>query len=646
MTLYCNIWAMTRRDRNILVFFAAALGLVFLVPWFTGWTFFARDLTFLFHPMHVFTAENLQAGRLPLWNPHVSGGVYWVGQPQTGLFSPGHLPFWIFSFVPAFTLFQALHFLLSGLGGYLLVRSRCGPRWVALAAALLWSLNGFWRARVEFPPLLAVLTWTPWAVLFVSGLKRGSASVGFAVTAALALLAGHWPHAAWMGACAGAALFALSPGRSAWGRAVAAGAAGAALAAVQVLPGLDLLAQSDRLASGFDRAVAGLHALSPTGLLGLLSPVFSEIPAARYTGERFFWLGCFYVGLVGFLLALDAGRRAPIRSRWAWGGLAAAGALLSLGGATPAYDFFFAHVPLFRGVRYPAQYTYWIVAAVLAFFSLHGSRAFRPWARWPLVLLVLGELAFWGAALHPVLPGRYFRSRPAWVEKVHGREGRLFLSPKAVGAGRAEGSTTEETWTRLRHRLLSLGTLPYRIDNLNPFGFSLNPARNENILSRLYAAGSLEEAEPALEALGARWVAAPGPVAAGDWRLVSTETWHLYEKINFKDGVLIEGLCAETYWKRDRPSLGRWSAAGPRRSGGQMRTRDIWQKDWKAYGGGARLAIEERDGFAAIPFSDPLSRIDARFDPASWKIGLLVTLTVLTAALALGIRFFREERVP
>ena len=143
--------------------------------------------------MHVWTAENLQAGHLPLWNPYVSGGVPWLGQPQTGVLYPGNLLFWIFPFVTGLKMFHALHFFLSALGGYLWAKSVGGSRPKALAAGLLWSLNGFWRARAEFLPLLSVLSWTPWMALFY----RARSMVPLAWTGALSVAAGFWPQVAW-----------------------------------------------------------------------------------------------------------------------------------------------------------------------------------------------------------------------------------------------------------------------------------------------------------------------------------------------------------------------------------------------------------------------------------------------------------------
>lgn len=629
---------MTRKDWIALGVFALALAAAFSGTWFTGRTFFARDLTYLFQPMHAFTAQALQAGEMPAWNPYVSGGVYWLGQPQTGVFSPGNLPFWIFSFVPGFKLFQALHFFLSGLGGYLWVRSNRGARWAALSSALLWSLNGFWRARVEFPPLLNTLTWTPWALLFFGAQPGRAAGLGLALSMSFALLGGHWPHVAWLGAAL-LALWAATGGRGRGGVALSAGAGAAVLAAVQLFPGLDLLGQSARVQSGVAPSVAGLHSLSVARWAGLLAPGFGDFPSDRYTGERFFWLGCFYIGALALWAAGRGFWRSSLRARGAWAALFVLGALFSLGNATPVYAWAVGHAPGLRGVRFPAQYAYWMVVSALALFAVSGGGDFRHrWIRWTAVGVVAAELMFWGAGLHPTLPGSYFRSRPSWISLVQSGRGKLFLTPRAADRMTAHGRTLEETWTLLRHQLLDLGTLPYRVANLNPSGFSLNPAENDRALTALYAHPTPLAAEPDLDRLDVQWVAATDLLEVPGWRLRADDPWRLYERPRRSgDGeALLGGLAAP--WTRRPLGLGRdqWSGSGA--ANGTLLTRNLWQKDWIAGTGRRRLEVLESNGVAAVRWGEPLDRLWTVFAPSSFRWGIRLTLAGLTAALAFAFR--------
>ncbi|MBL0350270.1 MAG: hypothetical protein IPP68_07845 [Elusimicrobia bacterium] len=629
---------MTRKDWIALGVFALALAAAFSGTWFTGRTFFARDLTYLFHPMHAFTAQALQSGEMPAWNPYVSGGVYWLGQPQTGVFSPGNLPFWIFPFVPGFKLFQALHFFLSGLGGYLWVRANRGARWAALSSALLWSLNGFWRARVEFPPLLNTLTWTPWALLFLGAKPGWTAGLGMALSLTFALLGGHWPHAAWMGAAL-LALWAASGGRGRGVVALSAGAGAAVLAAVQLFPGLDLLGQSTRVQSGVAPSVAGLHSLTVARWAGLLAPRFGDFPSDRYTGERFFWLGCFYIGALALWAAGRGFWRSSLRARGAWAALFALGALFSVGNATPVYAWAVNHVPGLRGVRFPAQYAYWMVISALALLAVAGGGDFRRrWLRWTAVGIVAAELMFWGAGLSPTLPGNYFQSRPSWISMVQSSPGKLFLTPRAADRMSAHGRTLEETWTLLRHRLLDLGTLPYRVANLNPSGFSLNPAGNDRALMALYAHPTPAAAEADLDRLDVQWVAAPEALEVSGWRLIRDDPWRLYERPRPSgEGAVLSGS-GTAPWAKRRRGLGRDFWSGDAVESATLVTRDLWQKDWIAGNGRRRLEVFAREGVAAVRWDEPLNRFWMRFAPASFRWGILFALAGWTAALAIAFR--------
>jgi hypothetical protein len=544
---------MTARDRKVLLLLAGALLAAFHGAWWPGRTFFARDLTYLFHPMDVWTAENLQAGRLPLWNPFVSGGVPWLGQPQTGVFYPGNLLFWIFPFAPGLALFSALHFFLSALGGVLWARAAGGSSRAALAAGLLWSLNGFWRARVEFPPLLAVLAWTPWLGLFF----RRKGALLPALAGALALTAGHWPQLFWSGLLAFAVSGGLDRARAA--AAPASAALAAALGAAALLPGAELLFRSDR-AAGLAESVAGLHAFSPRQWAGLVWPWASAFRDQAYTGEKFFWTGCFFTGVVGALLAAAAFVRAPGRMKWVWAGLFAAGAALTLGPATPLFS-----ILRFLRVRYPGQQSFWMTGAVLAAVTagaplwektlgrLAGRRAVAAAA-----VLVAAELLILGAGMAPVIGADYFHRKAPWIASIQEAESgteprRVFMTPRAISDMSAAGKTWEDTWVLLREKGLSLTTLPYHVRNLNPHGFSLNPASTEKVLEDLYGRASYADAREPLDRLSVRWVASPAPMTAPGLAPRAGGPWFLYERTD---------AAPAPYAEMDDPG---WTASGGRR---------------------------------------------------------------------------------
>ncbi|MEK7744430.1 MAG: hypothetical protein AAB578_08595, partial [Elusimicrobiota bacterium] len=97
---------------------AAWLAPVFL----SGRTFFWGDLTYLHHPWRALTAQLLQGGELPLWNPFTYLGMPLAGQMQGAAWYPGTLPFHLFPFVTALSLYHALHYGLAGFFTFLWLR--------------------------------------------------------------------------------------------------------------------------------------------------------------------------------------------------------------------------------------------------------------------------------------------------------------------------------------------------------------------------------------------------------------------------------------------------------------------------------------------------------------------------------------------
>ena len=231
---------------------------------------------------------------------------------------------------------------------------------VAWLPALLWSVEGLLRA--------------------LSGRQRSSVAgwlCGLAAVTAMTLLAGHAQIAAYSLAAASAYLLARSWPR--WGQmatACAGLALGAALAAVQLLPTLELARYSERQ-SGVAYDVATSSSLWPGQLLGLLFPnFFGSQAVGDWWGPGPFWDGAVYVGVLPLLLACYGLRLAPKGQACFFGGLALLGAFLALGRYNPVFPFFFDYVPgmnLFQG---PARFWLWctLAAAILAGYGWEGLK--------------------------------------------------------------------------------------------------------------------------------------------------------------------------------------------------------------------------------------------------------------------------------
>ena len=234
-------------------------------PWHdappAGWSAPSNDLVgedsaFVFEPWLIYSAQRLQQGALPLWNPDNLLGVPLIGNMQSAVFSPLNWPFFLWPDPHALVLPAWLKLWLTALGTYLLAREVAGCRPLAAAVAMVTFACGAFMSIWLLYPLSSAITWLPWlwwaaARLLAAPGRRIFA--GFAALVALNLLAGHPESAFHIAQATGVfALFYIwqngPPGlRRRAGRlglVLAAYGLGALLAAVQLLPFLDYLGQS------------------------------------------------------------------------------------------------------------------------------------------------------------------------------------------------------------------------------------------------------------------------------------------------------------------------------------------------------------------------------------------------------------------
>src|ERR1700754_791846 len=135
----------------------------FLVPLLLGEVFTLRDHSDYFQPLRWYTATELQAGRLPLWNPYNASGEPWLGNPQTGVFYP---PMWlhvVLPFATAYVFYLFFHVVLLGWGAYLFF-SRNASRGAALAGAAALMFSGPVLSLLDVSNNFATFAWIPLAL--------------------------------------------------------------------------------------------------------------------------------------------------------------------------------------------------------------------------------------------------------------------------------------------------------------------------------------------------------------------------------------------------------------------------------------------------------------------------------------------------
>jgi hypothetical protein len=327
-----------------------------------------------------YARQEILSGRFPLYTPYTYAGHPFFAMGQAGLAYPLN---WLLMLPGTFSWIKAsvaLHALIASLAAYALScrflqdagRSRPGAAWASLPVAVAYAYGGFFvgHAFAGHVNLLAAAAWLPavWLGLWRLARADRSAAAFWLLLTALALaamcLAGA-PQVVLLTLIPGAGLFLVSllgqasaPSMRACversAAAILALLAAALLAAVQLLPMMELAASSWRGEAG---AEALSYSLPVSGLLAAGIPRLWGDPSPAGTWwaqlsrwENSWYLTCPILSLVLLAAVFDARRSLPVI------GLGLATLVLALGGNTPVYPWLAEALPLLDSFRVPARF--------------------------------------------------------------------------------------------------------------------------------------------------------------------------------------------------------------------------------------------------------------------------------------------------
>lgn len=165
--------ALTPPDQALMPWFKASFGytlflLLLLSPLFLQrveplWD--ARDMGY---PGFNYVADSVKESRFPLWDPYTNCGYPFHADPNNPTLSVvavvlGYL-------VPdssvGFDIYWAFHWWLGGIGMLWLARHFGAKPLGGLAAAVAFSLSGFFVSHAEHTSFIVVAGWLPWVFLF------------------------------------------------------------------------------------------------------------------------------------------------------------------------------------------------------------------------------------------------------------------------------------------------------------------------------------------------------------------------------------------------------------------------------------------------------------------------------------------------
>jgi hypothetical protein len=229
------------------------------------------DPVWQFVPWIQLARRELSAGRLPLWNPHQSGGVPLLGNAISALGSPLLWPALLLGVEAGWNLSLLLRILVALASAYLWLRDAGRSPAAALAGGAAFALSGAFIAWLEHPQTLTAAA-VPLVLLFVRRLCRRPTRgdlLGLAVAVFVVASGGH-PETLLMAALlAAAVLLAESRGRPrAAAPAIGGAILGAGLAAPLLFPFVEYFFLSAARAGAGRRAFV----LPASDLVRLVAP--------------------------------------------------------------------------------------------------------------------------------------------------------------------------------------------------------------------------------------------------------------------------------------------------------------------------------------------------------------------------------------
>ncbi|MCJ7734820.1 MAG: YfhO family protein, partial [Anaerolineales bacterium] len=349
-----------------------------------------------FVPWWDFAWETVLKGQLPLWNPWVGMGAPLIANYQSALFYP---PYWITLLAYSFggtqwmawsiSLVVVFHLIWSGIGTAKLLEEMNTGKLGQAIGGLAFSLSGYLVARAGFLSINAAAAWLPWILLYVTRLTIGKKGSFWTLVLVFSfqLLAGH-AQTTWYSILLGGIwlIFKLITKSNIVDglknnvmcllQFIAAGILSAGISAVQLIPTIEYLFQSQR-AGEYGYVEAMTYSFWPWRFLTLFVPDLFGSPAlGNYWGYGNYWEDAVYIGLVPILLALGLifrvlfGRKKEILSKnnievhhtvYFLICITGVSFLFALGKNTGIFPFLYRHIPTFDLFQAPTRFSIWAV---------------------------------------------------------------------------------------------------------------------------------------------------------------------------------------------------------------------------------------------------------------------------------------------
>lgn len=407
------------------LYFAAVILAVFGKGLFfgDGWIFSAvrHDLNLAYVPFLKFGFGELAKGNLPLWNPQSHCGMPFVGNIQSALFYPIN---WLHLIMPTWLAINwsiGIHFFLAGWFTSLWCRRRGLSTLACLlgGTTFMFSAGYFLHLYAGHLTFLAAMAWTPLILLMVDVLfdeaEKGTGPICAqhptgrsgkwvlspflllgAAAIALSIFAGHPQSVYYTGLAVGLYVMlriwrANRPLRFILTLA-AMYFAGVLLSAIQLLPTLQMAAESSR-AGGVSYDFAAFGSAPPEALGTFISPHLFGSPSVRnlhdnlisaetpilkryeHIRQNLYWEVLVYCGAGALVLALYGAIRGERRQQKYSRVMVLILIVLALGSFTPFFQLLYNYLPGYGSFRVTGRFNVLIALHIgmLAAIGLDAS---------------------------------------------------------------------------------------------------------------------------------------------------------------------------------------------------------------------------------------------------------------------------------
>ncbi len=322
-----------------------------------------------FIPGRLFAAEAIRSGILPLWNPHLASGVPFLANLQSSLFYPLSVIYYLLPFHVGFKCFIVLHYYLSGLFMYLLMKHWRYETSSSITACLVFMFGGYMISILDNLAFLTAAVWLPLIVLFFDRSLRKSSPIDLIITGVLIsmqilggdascyLLSTFIFMAAYL-------IYYLFTEKDLDGRKrkslilylPVAGLIGLGLSSIQLIPFLEFISYSTRT-GGFGYENLTKWSYHPLELIQLLVPyVFgTTVPMCRWFGQ--YWLDTFYIGVFPLLLVIFCLCWSKCKRSLFLLFIICISLFMALGKYNPLFSWF-TSVPGINMLHYPVKYLF------------------------------------------------------------------------------------------------------------------------------------------------------------------------------------------------------------------------------------------------------------------------------------------------